>query len=147
MIYTGFSTLEEMLLSLQSNTIVNVLDVTSTQSGSHGLSRHSTQIILTACQADGEVLYCRIPVGFHETMYNEPIPHSKFTKESVAHRATTALEAITLYLEKKLVKWRHALIAFPKDLVLLDGKCEHMVYDKEKDKFYYRTASESKEAK
>lgn len=129
--FIGFGASTEWLASIDKTKPVNV------ESCLHGLPmgkvgvRVVEQRFYLSQVVGNEVLYVYEVIGRFLSMDMQPMTPADAHEE----RVKSAFEITCKWLEDNGVKFRKAMIAFPKNLVLSEGALDHMKWDKETDTF------------
>ena len=83
--------------------------------------------------------YCRLRVGTYQSMNGQPLNEDH---QAYKVRCQQAWEIVTEWLTGQGLDYLGALVATPRDLVMLDGWCDFLTYDKE-TKSYRRAEAEA----
>lgn len=129
--FVGFGTSSEWLASIDKNLPVNVESFMYGQKmGKIGV-RVVEQRIMLSQVVGNEVLYVYDTIGKYHSMDMQPMT----PEDAHAPRIKSAFDLTCKWLEDNGVKFRRAMIATPKNLVLSEGMLDHIKWDRETDTY------------
>jgi hypothetical protein len=131
--YIGYTALSALLRELTPKDLIYVGLIEETQAAQTGSWLIEVIISSPFFHDTGAVVrYCAIPVGRTICYAGEPLPEER---EKLTRRAESGLEAVKALLGNKGLEYHSAIVSMPRDLRIMHGEADLLIYDKEKDGF------------
>ncbi|MGH9842063.1 MAG: hypothetical protein ACREEM_25195 [Blastocatellia bacterium] len=131
--YVGYTTLSELLQELTTKDLVYVGLIEESDTAQLGSWTIEAIVSSPFFHDTGAVVrYCAIPMGRTACYVGEPFPEER---EKLTRRAESGLEAIKSLLENKGFEYHPAIVSMPRDLRIMHGEADLLIYDKENDVF------------
>lgn len=131
--FIGFATSTDWRGSATNTRPVQAAVITQLREVGNGLANLGVYALMSQVDDLGNVRYCRIKIGgfLSQDGQTAMFPNEQ---ESAERRASTARQYLLAWLKREgFGVIERAVVATPKDLVLLDGVAEFMKYDKASD--------------
>ena len=135
--YVGYTTLSGLFQELTTKDLIYVGLIEESQPSQVGSWMIEAIVSSLFFHDFGAVVrYCAMPMGRTVCYAGEPLPEER---EKLTRRAESGLEAIKSILENKGLAYHHAIVSMPRDLRIMHGEVDLLIYDKEDDVFRVRS--------
>lgn len=131
--YIGYTTLSDLLQQLTAKDLIYVGLIEESQP-TQASNWMIEDIISSPFFHDlgAVVRYCAIPMRRTTCYTDKLLPEER---ETLTRRAEAGLEAIKSLLENKGLAYHPAIVSMPRDLRIMHGEADLLIYDNEKDVF------------
>lgn len=131
--YVGYTTLSGLLQELTTKDLIYVGLIEESQPTQAGSWMIEAIISSPFFHDLGAVVrYCAIPMGRTVCYAGEPLSEER---AKLTRRAESGLEAIKSLLDNNGLEYHPAIVSMPRDLRIMHGEADLLIYDNEKDVF------------
>lgn len=131
--YIGYTTLSGLLQELTVKDLIYVGLIEESQPTQAGSWMIEAIVSSPFFHDLGAVVrYCAIPMGRTVCYAGEPLLEER---EKLTRRAESGLEAIKSLLDNNGLAYHPAIVSMPRDLRIMHGEADLLIYDNEKDVF------------
>jgi hypothetical protein len=132
--YVGYTTLSGLLQELTTKDLIYIGLIEEGQSSQVGSWIIEAVVSSPFFHDTGAIVrYCAIPMGRAICYGGEPLPEER---EKLTRRAVSGLEAIKALLKNKNFEHHPAIVSMPRDLRIMHGEADLLIYDKQNDVFH-----------
>jgi hypothetical protein len=133
--HVGYTSLKNLVEEIKSGEPVYISLIEETHYGNQGVGVWTVKLMLQSPvtkERDETIRYCAMRIGRAIAPGGEPWPEER---EKIAKRGGSAFNSLKEALTARGIRFREAVVAMPKDLVITHGSPDLLTYHKDRDLF------------